>query len=72
MRVFSKNWDEWLCGLWHCNQDPLGTQLFIDSTPPRHLSENMHQKLVPDLFLILVNNPKQPLHVRNYLKDKIF
>ena len=23
----------------------------------------MHQKLVPDSFLILVNNPKQPLHV---------
>ena len=29
----------------------------------------MHQKLVPDPFLILVNNPKQPLHTRNSLKD---
>ena len=26
---------------------------------------NMHQKLVPDPFLILVNNAKQPLDARN-------
>ena len=32
----------------------------------------MHQKLVPDPFLILVNNPKQPLHARNYFKNKYF
>ena len=32
----------------------------------------MHQKLVPSPFLILVNNPKQPLHARNSLKNKIF
>ena len=31
--------------------------------------ENGQQKLVPDLFIILVNNPKQPLHARNYFKD---
>ena len=31
-------------------------------------SENVHQKLVPDPLLILVNNPKQPLHTRNYFK----
>ena len=30
------------------------------------------QKLVPDPFLILKNNPKQPLHARNSFKDKIF
>ena len=29
---------------------------------------NVHQKLVPDPFLVLVNNPKQPLHARNPLK----
>ena len=29
----------------------------------------MHQKLVPDPFLILVNNPKQPLEVRNSLNS---
>ena len=32
----------------------------------------MHQKLVPDLFLILVNKPKQPLHARNSFKNNIF
>ena len=31
-------------------------------------SENVHQKLVPDPLLILVNNPKQPLHTWNYFK----
>ena len=35
-------------------------------------SENMHQKLVPDLFLILVKNPKQPSHARNPFKNKMF
>ena len=29
-------------------------------------------KASPDLFIILVNNPKQPLHDRNYFKGKIF
>ena len=30
----------------------------------------MQQKLVPDLLIILVNNPKQPLHARNsFLKE---
>ena len=28
----------------------------------------MHQKLVPDPFLILVNNPKQLLHAKNSFK----
>ena len=35
-------------------------------------AENVHQKLVPDPFSILVNNPKQPLHTRNSFKNKIF
>ena len=30
------------------------------------------QKLVPDLFLIFVNNPKQPLHARSSFENKIF
>ena len=34
--------------------------------------ENVQQKLVPDSFLILVNNPKQPLDAKNYFKNKIF
>ena len=32
----------------------------------------MHQNLVPKAFLILVNNPKQPLHVKNSFKNKVF
>ena len=35
-------------------------------------AENVHQRLVPDFFLILVSNPKQPLHARNCFKNKIF
>ena len=34
--------------------------------------EIKRQKLVPDLFLIFVNNPKQPLHARNSFENKIF
>ena len=34
-------------------------------------AENKHQKLVPDSFLILVNNPKHPLHARNSFKNKL-
>ena len=32
----------------------------------------MHQTLVPDPFFILINNAKQPLHAKNYFKNKIF
>ena len=35
-------------------------------------AENVHQKPLPDLFIILVNKPKQPLHARNSFKNKIF
>ena len=35
-------------------------------------AENMQQQLVPDLFIILVNNSKQPFHARNSFKSKIF
>ena len=31
----------------------------------------MHQKLVPDLFLILLNNLKQPMHTGHSFKNKI-
>ena len=36
------------------------------------LLENVHQKLVPDPFFILVNNPKQQLLERNSFKNEIF
>ena len=32
----------------------------------------MHQKLVLDPFLVLLNNPKKPLHAKNYFKNKVF
>ena len=32
----------------------------------------MLQKLVPDPFLSLLNNPKQPFHARNSSKNKVF
>ena len=35
-------------------------------------AENVHQKLARDPFLILLNNPKQPLHVINSFRNKIF
>ena len=34
--------------------------------------ENVYQKLAPDPFFILVNNLKQPLHARNFFKNKTF
>ena len=36
------------------------------------LCRKCEQKLVPDPFLILVNNPKQPMHVRSSFKIKMF
>ena len=35
-------------------------------------AENVHLKLIPDPFLILVNNPKQPLHARNSFTNQTF
>ena len=35
-------------------------------------TENVHPKLVRDPFLLSVNNSKEPLHARNYFKNKIF
>ena len=35
-------------------------------------TENVHQKLVQDLFLILVNNPITLLQAQNSFKNKIF
>ena len=38
----------------------------------KNYAENIHQKLVPDPILILVNNPKQSMHAGNSFKNKIF
>ena len=34
-------------------------------------AENVHQKLAPDPFLILLNKPKQPIHASNSFKYKV-
>ena len=34
--------------------------------------ENVYQSLVPETFLILLNSPKQPMHVRNSFENKKF
>ena len=36
-----------------------------------NLAENVYQRLFPDPFLTLVNNPKKPLHARNSFKNDI-
>ena len=38
----------------------------------KNQAENEYRKLVPDPFLILANNSKQPSHVRNSLKIRLF
>ena len=35
-------------------------------------TENVHQKQVPDSFLILVNTPKQPMYEKTILKIRYF
>ena len=35
-------------------------------------AENVHQKLAPDPFLILLNNLEELLHARNSFKNQIF
>ena len=32
-KVFCAIWGEWVSGLCHCNQSPLGTQLGLESQP---------------------------------------
>ena len=36
----------------------------------KYNAENVHKKLASESFLILINNPKQPLHGRNSFKNK--
>ena len=47
-------------------------EYYIKNISWKNHAENEQQKLVPDPFLILVNNPRQPLHARNSVKNKIF
>ena len=34
-------------------------------------AEILHRKAVQDPFLVLVNNPKQPLQARNFFKNQL-
>ena len=43
---------------------PIDAVLSVEHFYGKKHTENVHQKLVPDPFLILVNNPKQPLHAK--------
>ena len=47
-------------------------EYYISNIFLKNHAENVHQMLVPDFFLILINKPKQPLHVRNFLENKIY
>ena len=38
----------------------------------KNLAENVHQKLVPEPFLVFLNNPKQSFHARNCFKMRYF
>ena len=38
----------------------------------KNYPQNIHQKLVPDPFLVLVNNPKQLFHSRNSFRIRYF
>ena len=57
--------------IWHCkfvNWYSIRKGAFVW----KNHAENIPLKLIPDPFLILVNNPKQPLHARNSFTNRIF
>ena len=49
----------------------LNKEQFCGGNGENH-AENVHQKLIPDLFLSLVINSEQPLDARNSFESKIF
>ena len=48
------------------------SKLYLFNRVLKNQAELVHEKLDADPLLTLVNNPKQPLHARNSLKNKIF
>ena len=56
--------------LWHWNFVHWESIKYIAFLWKNH-AENVHQKLAPNPFLILLHNPKQPLHARIFFKNKI-
>ena len=53
-----------------CDNETLFIDREIRTSLWKNHAEIVHQILAPDPFLILLNNPKQPLHVRNSFKGK--
>ena len=59
---------------WEKNDDieTLSIDRVLNKEQKNH-TENVKQKVVPDPFLIFVNNPKQPLHASSsFKKNKVF
>ena len=62
------------CFVWHlekeirCDIETLVTYIVLNTEDfyGKNNAENVHQKLVPDPFLILPNNSKQTLHAGNF------
>ena len=50
----------------------IGKELYKKDFLWKNHTENVHQKVVPNPFLIMVNKPKQLLHTRNSPENKIF
>ena len=45
--------------------ETLSTDRLLNKEPLKNHAKNVHEKLVPEPFFILVDNPKQLLHLRN-------
>ena len=58
--------------LWDIETLAIDRELYKEHFLWKNHAENLHQKLAPDLILILLNNPKQPLQARNSFKNKLF
>ena len=53
--------------------ETLSTDIVLDKEHlnEKNHAENMNQRLIPDPFLILVNNSKQLIHARNSFTNRI-
>ena len=53
--------------------ETMSTDIVLDKEHlyEKNHAENMNQRLIPDPFLILVNNSKQLIHARNSFTNRI-
>ena len=62
--------------VWYCESDTetlsIDRELSKEHFSRKNHTENVNQRLALNPFLILLNNPKQPLHARNSFKNKAF